>query len=128
MFFKCKGGSGSNVTIDGVEVEDDLALSSGVKYENKSVSTLPYSFYYGCAVVQKDEIHIMSTTNSSSYYKYHYKYNGTSWTKLSDLPYSFCLGSAVVHQDTIHILGSSDGNYTNHYAIQKPIYVKGGAA
>ena len=27
MFFKCKGGSGSNVTIDGVEVEDDLALS-----------------------------------------------------------------------------------------------------
>ena len=54
MYFKCKGSGGATVTIDGVEVEDDLALSSG--YMDVSVSTLPYTFNAGDAVVYQDKI------------------------------------------------------------------------
>ena len=55
-------------------------------------------------------------SGSSSYQKYHYKYDGTTWTKLDDLPYSFYEGSAVVYNNEIHLLGSSySGNYKSHY-------------
>ena len=77
------------------------------KYDGTSwsnVSTLPYSFYNGCAVVYNDEIHILGSQNGS-YTKYHYKYDGTSWSKVSTLPYSFYNGCAVIYHNEIHILG-----------------------
>ena len=77
------------------------------KYDGTSwskVSTLPYSFHNGCAVVYNDEIHILGSQNGS-YTKYHYKYDGTSWSKVSTLPYDFYNGCAVVYHNEIHILG-----------------------
>ena len=83
-----------------------------------SVSTLPYSFYNGSAVVLNDEIHILGC-GSSSNYKSHYKYNGTSWVSVSTLPYDFSQGSAVVYNNDIHILGgSSGGNGTKHSLVR----------
>ena len=77
------------------------------KYDGTSwsnVSTLPYSFYNGCAVVYNDEIHILGSKNSS-HTRDHYKYDGTSWSKVSTLPYDFYNGCAVVYHNEIHILG-----------------------
>ena len=67
-----------------------------------SVSTLPYNFSGGSAIVLNNEIHILGSSNSS-YYTEHYKYNGTSWEKVSTLPYGFHSGSAVVYLSLIHI-------------------------
>ena len=67
-----------------------------------SVSTLPYSFSGGSAIVLNNELHILGS-NNSSYYTKHYKYNGTSWESVSTLPYDFYSGSAVVYNDEIHI-------------------------
>ena len=39
--------------------------------ETVSISTLPYNFVYGSAVVYNNEIHILGSTNSSSS-QYHY--------------------------------------------------------
>ena len=77
------------------------------KYDGTSwsnVSTLPYSFYNGCAVVYNDEIHILGSKDSS-HTRDHYKYDGTSWSKVSTLPYDFYNGCAVVYHNEIHILG-----------------------
>ena len=84
----------------------------------ESVSTLPYQLYYGCAVVQNDEIHILGSLTSNKY-KCHYKFNGSSWVSVSTLPYDFYYGSANVYKDEIHILGGgSDSVYDSakkHY-------------
>ena len=78
-----------------------------------NVSTLPYSFYYGSAVVLDGEIHILGGVGN---YTNHYKYSNGSWTNVSTLPYVFYDGSAVVLDDEIHILGSYGSNYcTKHY-------------
>ena len=69
-----------------------------------SVSTLPYDFWRGSAVVLNGEIHILGGANGD--HKSHYKYNGTSWVSVSTLPYEFYQGSAVVLNGEIHILGS----------------------
>ena len=82
-----------------------------------SVSTLPYDFNYGAAVVYNNEIHILGSeyyNNDYLYAKYHYKFDGASWVRVSTLPYNFYNGSAVVLNNEIHIMGSSDG-YTKHY-------------
>ena len=80
-----------------------------------SVSTLPYNFSSGAAVVLNDEIHILGGGSSTTQTN-HYKYNGTSWESVSTLPYRFYNGSAVVYNNEIHILGSgTTGNQTNHY-------------
>ena len=87
------------------------------KYDGTSwlnVSTLPYGFYNGCAVVYNDEIHILGSKDSS-HTRDHYKYDGTSWSKVSTLPYSFYNGRAVVYNDEIHILGSQNGSYTKYH-------------
>ena len=85
-----------------------------------SVSTLPYEFYYGSAIVLNNEIHILGSGSSGS--KYHYKYNTSTntWTSVSTLPYKFAYGSIVVLDNEIHILGGSGNNSsykTSHYKI-----------
>ena len=79
-----------------------------------SVSTLPYNFYNGSAVVLNDEIHILGSDGSSTK---HYKFNGTSWVSVSTLPYDFSSGSAVVYNNEIHILGSHS-NSKSHYLVK----------
>ena len=89
-------------------------IGSELKEFNKSVSTLPYSFYGGSAVMLNGEIHILGGANSTTN---HYKWDGTNWTSVSTLPYNFVNGSAVVLNGEIHILGSnySTSYYKYHY-------------
>jgi N-acetylneuraminic acid mutarotase len=70
-----------------------------------SLSTLPFEFNLGSAVVLNGEIHIIGGGNLSSGMDHHYKWNGSSWESVSSLPFSFGMGSAVVLNDEIHILG-----------------------
>ena len=80
------------------------------------VKDLPYNFDSGSAVVLNGEIHILGSA-SSEYRKYHYKWTGTEWVKVSTLPYEFYYASAVVLNNEIHILGSSmySVSYKAHY-------------
>ena len=91
----------------------------------KSISTLPYEFYNGCAVVYKNEIHVMGSYNSECTTK-HYKYNGISWVEVSTLPYEFYNGCAVVWNDKIHIMGSigNSENYKKHYKYDGTSWVE----
>ena len=78
-----------------------------------SISTLPYEFYHGSAVVYNNEIHILGGSGNKTA---HYKWNGTSRTSESTLPYPFYQSSAVVYNNEIHILGSYNSSYyTAHY-------------
>ena len=94
-----------------IDVSKSVIDNSG--WEN--MSRLPYQFYAGSAVVYNNEIHILGS-GISSYYKAHYKYNGSSWTSVSTLPYNFEYASAIVYNNEIHILGSYNSSYyTAHY-------------
>jgi N-acetylneuraminic acid mutarotase len=75
------------------------------------VSTLPYDFINGSAVVYNDEIHILGSSRDQTK---HYKWNGTTWTEASTLPYMFDSSPAVVYSNEIHILGGQRGQ-KNHY-------------
>ena len=79
-----------------------------------SVSTLPFTFYDGAAVVLDNEIHILG---GGANYTNHYKYNGSSWESVSTLPYNFMGGAAVVLDNEIHILGTNynSSDFTKHY-------------
>ena len=83
------------------------------------VSTLPYGFKGGTAVVLNEEIHIIGCSATSlSYNKAHYKWDGTSWIRVSTLPLDFNGGSVVVFNNEIHILGSHYSDETKdkqHY-------------
>ena len=104
----------SHVTvIDGDVQHKDLNLKSATM--PIPVSTLPYEFKNGSAVVLNDEIHILGSGVSGNETK-HYKYDGSTWTSVSTLPYNFYDSSAVVLNNEIHILGSGvSGNDTKHY-------------
>jgi hypothetical protein len=66
-YYRCCGGS-EKVTIDGKKVKDKLELNTNL--EGVSVSTLPYKFYYGSAVVLNNEIHILGgSSGSTKHYK-----------------------------------------------------------
>ena len=83
------------------------------------MSTLPYEFQNGSAVVYNDEIHILGC-NVSGYQNKHYKWDGESWTQDISVPYTFSYGCAVVYNNEIHILGGYDSstyqhNMTYHY-------------
>ena len=114
---KSRIGSGS-ASAGGLQIEKyvDELVSGGV-----SVSTLPYNFSTGSAVVLNDEIHILgSSGGGSTGFTNHYKFNGTSWESVSTLPYNFSTGSAVVLNNEIHILGSI--YYDSGYLYAKKYY------
>lgn len=64
------------------------------------MSTLPYSFINGHAVVYNDEIHILGGSYAETS---HYKYDGNTWTEVSTLPIELTEGSAVVWNNEIYI-------------------------
>ena len=107
---------GGNVTIDGVPFEGDSLVLKSRTDDIKEID-LPYNFHSGSAIVLNNEIHILGSSDSSSTYKYHYKYNGNTWTSVSTLPYEFHSGSAIVLNNEIHIMGSNynSGYYKYHY-------------
>ena len=87
-----------------------------------SDKNLPGDYEYGdvygdAAVVYDNAIHILGGKYSSTS-TYDYKFDGSSWTKVSTLPYGFNNGSAVVYNNEIHILGGdySTDTPTKHYA------------
>ena len=88
-------------------------IGSELKVFNKSVSTLPFNFASGSAVVLNGEIHILGSGYSGDYTK-HYKWDGSSWVSVSTLPYRFYEGSAVVFNNEIHLLGGNHDK-TAHY-------------
>lgn len=80
-----------------------------------SISTLPYRFSYGAAVIYNNEPHIIGGVNNSDK---HYKFDGSTWVEVSTLPEDvyFHNGAAVVYNNEIHIMGCSGGfGETNHY-------------
>ena len=104
------------ISIDGVPYEEDtLVLQTDEIIANLSMSTLPYDFYWGSAVVYNNEIHILSSGASGK--TAHYKFNGSTWTSVSTLPYEFYYGCAVVYNNEIHILGGryNSDTYKYHY-------------
>ena len=80
------------------------------------LSTLPYRFDVGVAVVYNSELHILGSDVSGNTTK-HYKWSSANpnWTEVSTLPYNFYGGSAVVYNNEIHLLGGAGGNTTKHY-------------
>ena len=87
------------------------------------VSTLPYSFELGSAVLFNSEIHALGGAYNDS--NYHYKWNGSSWTEVSTLP----IGSpgSVVYNNEIHILkGNShykwDATNSEWVEVSTPTY------
>ena len=74
-------------TIDGMEqtTEKDIIFNFS-KYIDENVSTVPYNFYLGSAVVYNNEIQILGGDGEVVG---HYKWNGSSWTSVSTLPYEF---------------------------------------
>lgn len=83
-----------------------------------SISELPYDIEdrNTGVVLYNDEIHLLGGNLGLAQVtvKYHYKYDGTKWVRLSDLPYEFSMGSAVVYNGEIHLIG---GQYSlnKHY-------------
>ena len=84
------------------------------------VSTLPYNFWGGAAVVLDNEIHIMGSGAATTI---HYKYNTSTntWSNVSTLPWYFNGGSAVVLDNEIHLLGG-DGIYHYKYSTDNKWY------
>ena len=99
-------------------------IGSELKVFNKSVSTLPFNFACGSAVVLNGEIHILGSDYAGNYAK-HYKWNGTSWVSVSTLPYNFHYGAAVIFEDEIHILGGVD-NVNKHYKWDGSSWISAG--
>ena len=87
-FFRCIGGGGNTITIDGQGYDGDLDLLSK-KVDNVEMDMQPYSFGGGSAVVLDGEIHILGGNGNASA---HYKYSNGVWVSVSTLPYTFYYG------------------------------------
>ena len=113
------GGSGTNP--DGTS-----ASLSHYRYKDgnwESVSTLPYQFYAGCAIVYDGSIHIFGS-GTESYRKNHYSYKDGVWVDEGELPYPMYRSCVCVDGDNmIHLLGGiraddgSDLYNLNHYMM-----------
>ena len=89
-----------------------------------SVSTLPYGFNNNnSAVICRDEIHILGSTNWSDGLRSHYKWDGTNWVELSPLPVEFSNGSAVVYDDEIHIMAPQSSGKAHYKLFNEPLKI-----
>ena len=97
---------------------DDVLNISDTEYSNTytRMTNIPYTFKNGSAVAIGNDIYLLGTRSSSSYYKNNYKYDTTTntYTKMTNIPYDFEYGSAVAIGNDIYILGGSDGRTTNY--------------
>lgn len=98
-----KGGGGVKVTVDGVEVKENVDLDSFL-FESDCANTI-YSVSFPAAVVYENELHLMIYSS----YMYHHKYNAkaNTWTAVGTLPIKANAANAVVYNNEIHFLGGS---------------------
>ena len=102
-------------TAGGLHVEKAINISPSMDI---NVSTLPYDFYNGSAVVFDGKIHIMGGKEYQCEKK-HYEYDGSSWIETSAIPYDFYYGSAVVWNNELHIMGSNNSTCrAKHYSVK----------
>jgi N-acetylneuraminic acid mutarotase len=101
-YYRCCGGS-EKVTIDGEKVKDKLELQSymfsAVKVDDQTHANDNFN-----AVVYDGEIHLIGD------YFQHYKWDGTSWTRLSQLQIDASGSRVVVYNNEMHVLGSYNHN------------------
>ena len=97
--------------------------NNGWKYVDDDV---PYAFFKGCVVVYHDKIHIIGgdllPNDYHDYDRYHYSWDGTSWSYESTLPtnYGVTSGCAVVYHDKIYVIG---GNHNRDQQINYDPYI-----
>lgn len=109
-FFRCIGGGGNTITIDGQGYDGDLNLLSSIVADFPLPVTNGSFKYDSCAVVLNNEIHILGGVNAGNQ---HYKYSNGAWKKVGNLPGSLENGSAAVLNGEIYIFGIQ--TYTNTY-------------
>ena len=81
----------------------------------KSVSTIPFNFYYGSAVVYNNEIHVLGGSSSA---KVHYKWDGSSWVEVGTLPVNhYGVAKAVVYNNLCVNSRTAQTNVLNHLKI-----------
>lgn len=78
------------------------------------LESLPYGVEDGTGVVvYNNRIHLFGGC-ATGIYKYHYAWDGHTWTKLTDIPINFYNTSPVVYNNEIHLIGGGDAG-TKHY-------------
>ena len=98
-YFRCAGGGGDKVIIDGEEVKENMSLVTNcvdIKMESLPSSTDSIKTH---AVVYNNELHLLGLGDDSNK---HYKWNGLSWTYVSELPKNG-VDTAVVFHNSIFI-------------------------
>lgn len=106
----------SKITIDNKDVNGDVSLEY-LGYKEDVIQNLPYSFTKGIALIYNNEINILGGSSSNSY---HYRWDGSSWTKVSLIPYfAYYKTGGVVYKGNIHLFGTlySDGDYTKQHYV-----------
>ena len=120
--------------MDEPEKKDGIWVQTNNQYENiylhekyanyatgvwSPVSTLPYEFNRGSAVVYNNELHILGGdfgNGNEKYTHYHYKWNGSTWVNVDTLPYRI-VGNyhAVVYNNEMHLIGNSYSSFDVDY-------------
>lgn len=113
----------AEITIDDITVTEPMKFITTTEF---LVRELPYAALGGDSVVHNDGIHIMGGGSTTTTKKYHYIWDGKSYTKTTNLPYNFNNGCAVMYEGEIHILGSdynaTQGKY--HYKYDGSAWTK----
>lgn len=87
----------------------------------EKLTEAPYNHEEGYVIVYNNEIHILGGANAYNgrpdYRRYHYSWNGTTWTNHGNLPF-YCVSymSAVVYNDKLYVMGvnTSASSYNNN--------------
>ena len=94
----------NNITIDGEKVETDISLKKIDNIITGELTRCPYATKGAAAVVDNEKIHIIGGEGL----KYHYSWDGSSWTKHSDIAYALTYCSAAFFKGSIYILGNTN--------------------
>ncbi len=89
----------------------ELGSGGWTKFET---TPLP-GFTKSCAVVYKNELHALGCASNYTSNKFHYKWNGTSWTKVGELPISFYGGATCVYEDELYIFCQVSSSAANTF-------------
>ena len=80
-YFKCSAINPNEITItiNGTKIDHSVSLKKTDVVNDIELSTLPYEFNKGSAVVLDNEIHILGSEDSSSNYTKHYMIQATHY-------------------------------------------------
>lgn len=121
-----------------INEQTEIHLLGGYGYKNRIhykwdgeswsiASELPYDFCAGKAVEYNGEIHIFGggpdhyqVFLQDNWLNYHYKWDGSFWTKVSEPTFNLCGSTPVVYNNSIKIVGGiSDGNQVWSFSNDK---------